>query len=89
MTCRAQRVSALAFPLLAILENLLVQGADEGVFRKKIDICPDIHQHRSASYLSNRYTLLRFFAADLISDEALIQRFKQVAKVVLAYLRPA
>ncbi len=87
---RAQRVSTLAFPLLSILENLLARGAKERVFRKKIDPI-QIYITIAALgyfYLSNRFTLSRFLATDLMSAKALDQRLEHITDVVLAYLCP-
>ena len=87
---RAQRVSALAFPLLSILENLLERGARAGVFRAGVD-SKQIYITIAALgyfYLSNRYTLSKFLAADLMSRQALEQRLEHVTDVIMTYLRP-
>ncbi|MFN0313963.1 MAG: TetR family transcriptional regulator [Burkholderiales bacterium] len=85
---RAQRVSALAFPLLTILKNLLDRGAKEGVFRKDADPL-QIYITIAALgyfYLSNRYTLSRFLDTELMSEKALNDRQAHIQEVVLAYL---
>lgn len=87
---RAQRVSALAFPLLTILEDLLARGARDGVFR--LDVDPrQIYITIAALgyfYLSNRYTLSRFLDADLMRPAALDARLAHITEVVLDHLRP-
>lgn len=88
---RAQRVSTLAFPLLSILEDILARGAREGVFRDKVDSLQVYITIAALGYfyLSNRYTLSKFLAVDLMSPAALDARLIHITDVVLSYLRPA
>lgn len=85
---RAQRVSSLSFPLLSILEDLLARGAREGVFRAKVDSLQVYITIAALGYfyLSNRYTLSKFLAMDLMSRQALQARLDHITDVVLAYL---
>jgi len=87
---RAQRVSTLAFPLLSILEDLLARGAKAGVFRKNVDAIQVYITIAALGYfyLSNRYTLTRFLAVDLMTDKALAVRLEHVTQVVLTFLQP-
>lgn len=87
---RMQHVSTLAFPLLSILEDILRRGADEGSFRSGVDAIQLYITIAALGYfyLSNRYTLSKFLATDLMEASALETRLAHMTEMVLTYLRP-
>jgi AcrR family transcriptional regulator len=85
---KSTRASQLSFPLLAILSDLLERGAKAGVFRKHIDPV-QIYVTIAALgyfYLSNRYTLSRFLARDLMDQEQRAGWLAHMTQVVMDHV---
>jgi AcrR family transcriptional regulator len=85
---KSARVSQLSFPLLNILQDLLERGAQEGVFRKGIDPV-QVYVTIAALgyfYLSNRYTLSRFLARDLMADDHRAAWLEHMRSVILSHI---
>jgi AcrR family transcriptional regulator len=87
---RSERVRDLDTPLMNMLRNVLVRGANDGVFR------PDIDPRQlyisiaslSAFFIATRVTLSTMLGSDLSSEEELHKRSLHVVDVILRYLRP-
>jgi AcrR family transcriptional regulator len=86
---RSRRVQDMHSPLVETLRAVLKKGEAQGLFRKGVDpvqlyisIAGEIY-----FYLSNRYTLSRIFARDLMSPRALAARSRHVTQMVLNSLR--
>lgn len=87
---RSQNIRDLHFPLVDLIEDLLTRGGASGVFRT--DVTPVQLYITIAAlgffYMSNRATLSTIFDVDLSSEDALAERGRHIADVVLGYLRP-
>lgn len=86
---RSKRVTDMHSPLVETLREVLHKGEAQGLFRKGIDpvqlyisIAGEIY-----FYLSNRYTLSRIFARDLMAPRALAARSRHVTQMILNSLR--
>ncbi len=82
---RSARVQQMHAPLVRSLALLLRRGAQAGYFRRGID---PVQLYISIAgegyfYLSNRYTLSRIFARDLMAPRALASRARHVRQMVL------
>src|SRR4051812_24205531 len=85
---KSTRVSQLSFPLLTILSELLERGAQAGVFRQQIDAV-QVYVTIAALgyfYLSNRYTLSRFLARDLMEENQRTAWLQHMTRVVLEHV---
>ena len=82
---RSARVQQMHAPLVRSLARLLRRGEQAGYFRRGID---PVQLYISIAgegyfYLSNRYTLSRIFARDLMAPRALASRARHVREMVL------
>lgn len=82
---RSPRVQRMHAPLVRSLARLLRRGEQAGYFRRGID---PVQLYISIAgegyfYLSNRYTLSRIFARDLMAPRALASRARHVREMVL------
>jgi AcrR family transcriptional regulator len=85
---KSARVNQLSFPLLNILSDMLERGAQAGVFRKEIDPVR-IYVTIAALgyfYLSNRYTLSRFLARDLMEEAQRQAWLEHMTQVVMDHV---
>lgn len=86
---KSKRVPEMHSPLVQTLAEILERGAREGLFRKGID---PVQLYISIAgegyfYLSNRYTLSRIFARDLMAPEALAERARHNVAMILKGVR--
>ena len=86
---RSRRVRELHSPLVETLRDVLRRGARLGLFRRRID---PVQLYISIAaegyfYLSNRYTLSRIFARDLMAPRALAARARHVREMILGAVR--
>lgn len=86
---RSKRVRAMHSRLVALIGDVLERGVREGVFRRGID---PVQFYISIAaegyfYLSNRYTLSRIFARDLMAPRALAARARHMAEMMLNAVR--
>jgi AcrR family transcriptional regulator len=86
---RSRRVRQLHSPLVETLRDVLRRGEKLGLFRRGID---PVQLYISIAaegyfYLSNRYTLSRIFARDLMAPRALAARERHVRDMVLSAVR--
>lgn len=82
---RSRRVHRLHSPLVETLRDILRRGERLGLFRRGID---PVQLYISIAaegyfYLSNRYTLSRIFARDLMAPRALAARERHVRDMIL------
>jgi AcrR family transcriptional regulator len=87
---RSARILSLHSPLVAMLSEILRQGASEGRFRGDID---PVHLYITIAalgffYLSNRHTLSAIFRRELDAAEELDAWERHTVAVILSYLRP-
>jgi AcrR family transcriptional regulator len=86
---RSSRVRELHSPLVETLRAILRRGEEQRLFRKGVD---PVQLYISIAgegyfYLSNRYTLSRIFARDLMAPRALAGRSRHITQMVLNALR--
>ena len=86
---RSRRVLELQFPLVDALGRILRRGERAGLFRRGVD---PVQLYISIAgegyfYLSNRYTLSRIFARDLMERSALAARAQHNVEMILNALR--
>jgi AcrR family transcriptional regulator len=86
---RSRRVRDLHSPLVGTLRGILRRGERAGLFRRGVD---PVQLYISIAgegyfYLSNRYTLSRIFARDLMERRALAARARHNADMILNALR--
>ena len=86
---RSRRVPEMHSHLVALLRDILRRGAQEGLFRKRVD---PVQLYISIAgegyfYLSNRYTLSRIFSRDLMAPRALAGRARHISDMILNALR--
>jgi AcrR family transcriptional regulator len=86
---RSRRVREMHAPLVETLRGILRRGEKSGLFRTGVD---PVQLYISIAgegyfYLSNRYTLSRIFARDLMERRALEQRARHNAEMILNALR--
>jgi AcrR family transcriptional regulator len=86
---RSRRVREMHSHLVAMLRDVLRRGEREGLFRKGVD---PVQLYISIAgegyfYLSNRYTLSRIFARDLMAPRALAGRARHISDMILNALR--
>lgn len=87
---KSETIHSSTFYLLSALGRILDEGAKQGIFRKDIDPIQLMHSIAGMSfyYINNRFTNAVIYNVDLLSDEALATRRKQMVEMVLAYLKP-
>jgi len=86
---KSRRVLDLHSPLVQMLAEILARGVREGLFRKGVD---PVQLYISIAaegyfYLSNRYTLSRIFARDLMAPDALAERAGHNVAMILNAVR--
>lgn len=86
---RSARVREMHAPLIKTLARVLKRGEQAGLFRKGID---PVQLYISIAgegyfYLSNRYTLSRIFARDLMASRALASRARHIDDMILHAVR--
>jgi TetR/AcrR family transcriptional regulator len=86
---RSSRLREMHSPLVETLRAILRRGEEQGLFRKGVD---PVQLYISIAgegyfYLSNRYTLSRIFARDLMAPGALVGRSRHITQMVLNALR--
>jgi TetR/AcrR family transcriptional regulator len=87
---RSKRIAEMHSPLLAIMRQILVRGAEQGVFRSDVDPMQTWISIAAVSYFyfSNIYTLSTIFRQDFDSRAAQAKRRRHVVELILSYLRP-
>jgi len=88
---RSRRVPQMHSPLVETLRGILRRGERAGLFRRGVD---PVQLYISIAgegyfYLSNRYTLSRIFGRDLMTRQALAQRARHNADMILNAVRRA
>jgi AcrR family transcriptional regulator len=86
---RSGRVRELHTPLIETLRGILRRGEREGLFRRGVD---PVQLYISIAgegyfYLSNRYTLSRIFARDLMAPRELAGRARHITQTILNSVR--
>ncbi len=86
---KSERVQQLHSPLVDTLRKILKRGEKQGLFRRGVD---PVQLYISIAaegyfYLSNRYTLSRSFARDLMTGPALAERARHNIAMVLNALK--
>jgi AcrR family transcriptional regulator len=86
---RSRRVREMHSALIKTLRAILQRGERDGLFRRGVD---PVQLYISIAgegyfYLSNRYTLSRIFARDLMAPRALVGRARHITEMVLNALR--
>jgi AcrR family transcriptional regulator len=82
---KSPRVSALSSPAVSILDQVLRNGAEQGLFRPDVR-ARDLYIAIASLgyfYLSNRYTLSAFLSADLMDKNALAHWREFITGIVL------
>jgi AcrR family transcriptional regulator len=85
---RSNSISGLNISIIDAIANVLQRGAEEGVLRSDID---PVELHMTISALSlfhvtNRYTFGTVFRRDMVSDEAVAQRKKEIVDIISRYV---
>jgi AcrR family transcriptional regulator len=85
---RSKSISGLNISIIDAIAKVLRRGAEEGVLRTDID---PVELHMTISALSlfhvtNRYTFGTVFRRDMVSDEAVAQRRKEIVDIVSRYV---
>lgn len=86
----SMRAPALYSPLLALIEDLLGRGREQGVFRAGVDPMQLYISIAALGYFycSNRHTLSAIFGRDLSAPAEVLAREQHAVDMVLGYLRP-
>ncbi len=85
---RSKTISSFNLSIIDAIAKVLRRGAEEGVLRRDID---PVELHMTVSALSlfhvtNRYTFGTVFRRDMVSDEAVAQRKKEVVDIISRYV---
>ena len=85
---RSNSISGLNTSIIDAIASVLRRGAEEGVLRTDID---PVELHMTISALSlfhvtNRYTFGTVFRRDMVSDEAVVQRKKEIVDIISRYV---
>jgi AcrR family transcriptional regulator len=85
---RSKSISGLNISIIDTIARVLRRGAKEGVLRADID---PVELHMTISALSlfhvtNRYTFGTVFRRDMVSDEAVAQRRKEIVDIISRYV---
>jgi AcrR family transcriptional regulator len=85
---RSKSISGLNISIIDAIARVLRRGAEEGVLRTDID---PVELHMTISALSlfhvtNRYTFGTVFRRDMVSDEAVAQRRKEIVDIISRYV---
>jgi TetR/AcrR family transcriptional regulator len=86
---RSKKIMAMYDPLVETMKELLLRGAEDGVFRKDVDVI-DLYislSALSAYYVAHRYTFEAIFNAKLMTPQRLRKRKQFIVDVILGYLR--
>ena len=86
---KSRRVREMHSPLIETLGRILARGVREGLFRAGVD---PVQLYISIAgegyfYLSNRHTLSRIFGRNLMAPEALAERARHNAEMILNAVR--
>jgi AcrR family transcriptional regulator len=85
---RSKSITGLNISIIDAIARVLRRGAEEGVLRTNID---PVELHMTISALSlfhvtNRYTFGTVFRRDMVSDEAVAQRRKEIVDIISRYV---
>jgi AcrR family transcriptional regulator len=85
---RSKSISGLNISIIDAIARVLRRGGEEGVLRTDID---PVELHMTISALSlfhvtNRYTFGTVFRRDMVSDEAVAQRRKEIVDIISRYV---
>lgn len=85
---RSNSITGLNISIIDAIARVLRRGAEEGVLRTNID---PVELHMTISALSlfhvtNRYTFGTVFRRDMVSDEAVAQRKKEIVDIISRYV---
>jgi AcrR family transcriptional regulator len=85
---RSETISSFNLSIIDAIAKVLRRGAEEGVLRRHID---PVELHMTVSALSlfhvtNRYTFGTVFRRDMVSDEAVTQRRKEIVDIISRYV---
>jgi len=85
---RSRNIVAMHSPFVAMIKQVLDQGARAGEFRRGVD---PVQLYISIAglgyfYLSNRHTLSTIFERDLLAPKSKAERLKHMTGLVLGYL---
>lgn len=85
---QSTKIQSLHSPFVSMLEEVLMRGRQEGVFRSGADPVQLYITIASLAYfyLSNKHTLSTIFNRDLLSQRARAERLSHMTDVVLGYL---
>ena len=85
---RSDTISSFNLSIIDAIAEVLRRGAEEGVLRRDID---PVELHMTVSALSlfhvtNRYTFGTVFRRDMVSDEAVTERKKEIVDIISRYV---
>jgi len=85
---RSNSITGLNISIIDAIARVLQRGAEEGVLRADID---PVELHMTISALSlfhvtNRYTFGTVFRRDMVSEEAVAQRKKEIVDIISRYV---
>jgi TetR/AcrR family transcriptional regulator len=86
---RSKKIMAMYDPLVETMRELLLRGAEDGVFRKDVNVI-DLYislSALSAYYVAHRYTFEAIFKVKLMTAQRLRMRKQFIVDVILGYLR--
>ncbi|MEO9781319.1 MAG: TetR/AcrR family transcriptional regulator [Sedimentitalea sp.] len=86
----SETVQALNTPIITLIEETLVRGVDEGLFRKGVD---PLHFYLSIAgmsffYFANIHTISRAFGRDFDTKDAMDERRAHIVDLALNGIRP-
>jgi AcrR family transcriptional regulator len=85
---RSETISTFNLSIIDAIAKVLRRGAEEGVLRRNIDPV-ELHMTVSAMslfHVTNRYTFGTVFRRDMVSDEAVTQRKKEIVDIISRYV---
>ncbi len=85
---RSETIFSFNLSIIDAIAKVLRRGAEEGVLRRNID---PVELHMTVSALSlfhvtNRHTFGTVFRRDMVSDEAVAQRKKEIVDIISRYV---
>ncbi len=85
---RSETISTFNLSIIDAISKVLRRGAEEGVLRRNID---PVELHMTVSSMSlfhvtNRYTFGTVFRRDMVSNEAVTQRKKEIVDIISRYV---
>lgn len=86
---RTSMVSQMFSPLTQRVQDLIDRGADQGIFRRDVDVVELYVSIVGLGYffLANRWTLSVVFDRDLLAEGEEDRRLAHITEVILGYLR--